>query len=54
MPPRPARAELDVSDEASVARAFARAPPELVLHCAAWTDVDGAEADPEGAWRANE
>jgi dTDP-4-dehydrorhamnose reductase len=47
------RAELDVSDERSVARAFERAEPEAVLNCAAWTDVDGAESHPEEAHAVN-
>jgi dTDP-4-dehydrorhamnose reductase len=47
------RAELDVSDARSVARAFERAQPEAVLNCAAWTDVDGAESRPEAAHAVN-
>jgi dTDP-4-dehydrorhamnose reductase len=40
------RAELDVTQPFS-------ADASLVLHAAAWTDVDGAESDPEGARRVN-
>jgi dTDP-4-dehydrorhamnose reductase len=45
------RAELDVTDAAAVREAVAGA--ELVINCAAFTDVDGAEADEEVALRVN-
>jgi dTDP-4-dehydrorhamnose reductase len=40
------RAELDVTRPVS-------AEADLVLHAAAWTDVDGAESDPDGARLVN-
>jgi dTDP-4-dehydrorhamnose reductase len=45
------RSELDVTDAAAVREAVADA--ELVVNCAAFTDVDGAEGDPEAALRVN-
>lgn len=47
------RAALDVTDEAAVAVAVADARAEAVVNCAAWTDVDGAEDDPDGAHAVN-
>jgi dTDP-4-dehydrorhamnose reductase len=39
-----AHAELDITDLSEVRSAVASAAPDVVLNCAAWTDVDGAEA----------
>jgi dTDP-4-dehydrorhamnose reductase len=39
-----ARADLDITDAAAVRAAVLAAQPDAVINCAAWTDVDGAEA----------
>lgn len=44
---------LDVTDTAAVQETVARWKPDLVLHCAAYTNVDGAERDPDSAYRVN-
>src|SRR6188508_32885 len=44
-----ARADLDISDAAAVTAAVSAAQPDAVINCAAWTDVDGAEAAVNGA-----
>ena len=38
-----AHSELDVRDDASVRAAVRESAPDVVVNCAAWTDVDGAE-----------
>src|SRR3954469_15772768 len=48
-----ARAELDVTDAAAVSAAVSGARPDAVIHCAAWTDVDGAETAEEAATAVN-
>jgi dTDP-4-dehydrorhamnose reductase len=45
--------DFDLADPAAVERAVASFRPEATIHCAAMTDVDGAEADPDAAFRAN-
>ena len=47
------RADLDVTDAGAVEAAIESARPDAVVNCAAWTDVDGAEADPDGAYAVN-
>ncbi|MGX7708119.1 dTDP-4-dehydrorhamnose reductase [Methylobacterium sp. Gmos1] len=49
----PARAALDITDEAAVARAVAARPYAAVINTAAYTAVDKAESDVAAAWRLN-
>ncbi len=45
--------DLDVADLPAVLAAVAGFRPEVVIHAAAQTNVDGCETDPEGAYRVN-
>lgn len=46
-------AELDVTDAAAVAARLRAEHPAVVVNCAAWTDVDGAEGAEEEATAVN-
>lgn len=48
------REDLDVADPGAVQRALVDARPDVVLHAAAYTRVDAAERDPDGAAAVNE
>ncbi len=45
--------EVDICDGTALSRVMAAERPDLVLHCAAMTDVDGAARDPALAYRIN-
>ena len=49
----PGRAELDVTDPASVRAALERSRPATVVHAAAFTDVPAAERERATCWRVN-
>ncbi|MEA3364687.1 MAG: NAD(P)-dependent oxidoreductase, partial [Candidatus Hydrogenedentes bacterium] len=46
--------ELDIADAQAVDAIVSRTRPELVINAAAYTDVDGAQDDREGAFAVNE
>jgi dTDP-4-dehydrorhamnose reductase len=48
-----ARADLDITDPAAVARAVSSVKPDVVVNCAAWTAVDAAEDHEEDALAIN-
>lgn len=45
--------ECDISDETAVRRVFCEWRPKLVVNCAAFTDVDACESEPERAFAVN-
>lgn len=45
--------DLDITDESAVAAMIAGYQPEVVIHGAAWTQVDLAEEKPDLAWQVN-
>jgi dTDP-4-dehydrorhamnose reductase len=47
------RESLDIADEVLVNRIVERERPDLIINCAAWTDVDGCEFDHDRAFAAN-
>jgi dTDP-4-dehydrorhamnose reductase len=44
---------LDITDQESVSTVIDHERPDVVINCAAWTDVDGCESDLERARRVN-
>jgi dTDP-4-dehydrorhamnose reductase len=44
---------LDIGDARAVESTIVRQEPEAIINCAAWTDVDGCESNPEKAERVN-
>ena len=36
--------QMDITDEAAVSKTIEELKPDVIIHCAAWTNVDGAEA----------
>jgi len=49
----PVHAELDITDSGQVKAFFQANRPDVVLHCAAFNDVDRAEQEPELCFRTN-
>lgn len=47
------RSRLDVTDEAAVSRAVQDTTPGIIINCAAYNDVDGAQRDPVAALQVN-
>ncbi len=49
----PPREKLDITDKEAVFTAVSSTSPDLLIHCAAYTHVDGCAKDPDFAYRVN-
>lgn len=49
----PSRVDCDITDRLAVERAFEAAKPDVAVNAAAYTNVDRAESDTEGAYLTN-
>jgi dTDP-4-dehydrorhamnose reductase len=47
------RSELDITDGPAVSAFVQNLKPGAIIHCAAYTNVDAAESDQEGAYKVN-
>jgi len=45
--------ELDLTDAKAIEGLLSSQPADYIINCAAYTNVDGAESDPDGAMRLN-
>lgn len=49
----PTTTELDICDQSAVNKFLDELRPTIIINCAAWTDVDSAESNPESAYELN-
>lgn len=49
----PSHRELDITDEKNVERFLKSCAPDIVVHCAAMSDVRQCETEPERSWKIN-
>jgi dTDP-4-dehydrorhamnose reductase len=49
----PTTTELDICDQSKVNKFLDELRSTIIINCAAWTDVDGAESNPEGTYELN-
>ena len=49
----PTRQEMDITDEARVREVFHDFRPDVVIHCAAMSDVGRCQQEPETSWKWN-